>query len=292
MKPGKITNIRNKPEILLVEVQGNSSVYLKWEKAEGADRYTVARSVNEVGPYSSVASLSYDFNSYTDETIEKEGLYWYKIIAYKNVGADKPLRKAGTAVSANISTMNPPVLLKAAVNNNESVSLEWKCDEKVTDFNILRRHDFMKEPIAIERVDCSQTSFVDSDFVKGQLFYYSIQGVINEDTDLRYSDPSNEICAACMDSVKIMGIKRKLGKKVIFSLRLTSGADGYILFKSESENGTFKEVTRSNSISGFVLLDKGQKGEKGAYYKVACFKTGKDIEFLGPQSDAVYVKYK
>lgn len=291
MKPGKITDIRNKPQILLVEVQGNK-VFLKWEKAEGADRYGVARSVNEVGPYSNITTLSYDFNSYTDESIEKEGLYWYKIVAYKNVGADKPLRKAGTPVSANISTMQPPVLLSAEAKNNESVTLKWECSEEVTDFNILRRHDFMKAPIAIERVDKTQTEFVDSDFVKGQLFYYSIQGVINENTDLRYSEASNEICAACMDPVKIMSIKRKLGKKVVFSLRLTSGADGYILYKSDSENGEFTEAVRSKGISEFVLSDKGQKGQKGAFYKVACYKSGDNIEFVGPLSEAVYVKYK
>ncbi|MGN1417847.1 MAG: fibronectin type III domain-containing protein [Acutalibacteraceae bacterium] len=292
MKPDKNKAIKNSPEINLIEVQGDFKVYLEWDLARGADKYTVARSDKEEGPYSRVIQLSYDITSYTDTSVEHEGAYWYKIIAYKKTNAEKPLKKAGMPVCANITTMKTPVLKKAGNKKNKRIEISWKNGEKVTGYNIFRRFDFMKKPMLIASVDADKTSYVDTDFVNGQLFYYSVQSVIEEESDVRYSNPSNELCSICFDKVKIMQVKRKHRKKVEFSLRLTAGADGYILFKSGTKNGEYSEVSRTEGISALDCIDKGKKGEKSAYYKVACYKKTDDREFHGPMSESVFVKYK
>lgn len=293
MKSDKKSKIKNSPDISLIEVLGDCSVSIKWEKATGADTYVIQRSKKPDCEFKKLATVAREARTYVDNSIENEGMYWYKIVAQRAEGDGKTTKKACEATSVNISSIEAPVLGEISASLENGISFSWNCEAKVDGFYIFRRHDFMKNAVKIDEVPADQLSYTDKKSVNGPLYYYSVQGVIEDDEDnLRYSKVSNELACVNLDKTKITAIKRKFGKKVIFTLRLTSGAEGYILYKSAEESGTYEPVFETHSIESFYCVDKGEKKEKGAFYKAACFRTVDGKQIAGPMSEPVFVKYR
>lgn len=292
MKSDKKAKIKNSPDIELIEVLGDCGVSIKWEKATGADTYVVQRSKFADSEFKKIATVAREVRTYVDNSIEKEGMYWYRIVAQRAEGDGKTTKKACEASSVNISSIEAPVLEKITNSLKDGIVLSWTSSAKVDEFYIFRRHSFMKKGVRIDSVPGDCFSYTDKKSVNGPLYYYSVQGVIEDEDNLRYSKESNELACANLDKTKVLNVKRKFGRKVIFSLRLTAGADGYILYKSAEENGKYEAVCETKSISELDCTDKGGKKEKGAFYKAACYKIidGKNVP--GPKSEAVYVKYK
>ncbi len=290
MKANK--KIKNNPDIIMIEVLGDKSVSLKWEKATGADKYVVQRSLKPDADFKKIAVVQREADTYVDQTIEDEGLYWYRIVAQRVEGDEKPIKRACDPQSINITSIEAPILKEISSDLKNGINFSWECSDEVDEFLILRRHSFMKKPIAIDTVDGTQFTYNDVKSVHGPLYYYSIQGVIEDDGNLRYTLLSNELPTVNLDKTVFTKIKRKLGKKVIFSVRLTSGAEGYALFKSSEEDGEYKCVFETQAIDSLDLFDKGERKEKGAYYKLACIKNIDGEKFYGPKTDAVFVKYR
>lgn len=284
--------IKNRPDIIMVEVLGDGNVSINWEQAKGADTYVVKRRMGNEGKLKKIAVLPKEDTSYIDDSIEGEGTYWYRIVAKRTEADGTIFKKACKPTSVTISSIETPVLKEVSSDLKKGITLSWSSESKVDSFLIFRRHDFMKNALKIDRVPGDCFSYTDKKSVKGPLYYYSVQGIIEGDENLQYSKRSSELPCAYLDKTKVMGIKRKLGKEVTLSLRLTSGADGYILYKSKEENGTYEPVFETDSISSLDCSDKGAKKEKGAFYKAACYKLVDGEKREGPKTDAVYVKYR
>ena len=292
MKSDKKNKIKNRPDIIMIEVLGDRKVSINWEKAKGADAYIVRRSESADEGFKKIATLSKDYNTYIDTSIKDEGTYWYKIVSQRTEADGEIFKKACKPTSVNISSIETPKLETVLNDLKKGITLTWSSETKVDAFLIFRRHDFMKMGVKIDRVPGDCLSYTDKKSVKGPLYYYSVQGIIEQDENIQYSMRSNELPCVNLDQTKVMGIKRKLGKEIIVSLRLTSGADGYILYKSKEENGTYEPVFETNSISSFNCSDKGARKEKGAFYKAAPYKLVDGKKCEGPKTDAFYVKYR
>ena len=101
---------------------GNRSVHLLWEAPSGAAvaGYEVFRATSAAGPFSRLSQVAK--TEYTDETVEKDTSYYYKIRAYNDRGIQSefsPVVEAKTAV-----TPNPPVILKTE-GHVKGISLVW-----------------------------------------------------------------------------------------------------------------------------------------------------------------------
>ncbi len=292
MKSDKKSKIKNRPDIIMIEVLGDGGVSINWEKAKGADTYVVKRSRNAEKDFKKIAVLSGTDTTYVDTSIEDEGMYWYKIVALRSVTDGEKIKMGCEPTSVNISSIEAPKLKNISSDLKDGITFSWSSEAAVDYFLVFRRHDFMKKGVVIDRLPGDCFSYTDKKSVKGPLYYYSIQGVIENDENLQYSKQSNELPCFNLDRTEVMRIKRKLGKKVIVSLRLTSGADGYILYKSNEENGVYAPVCETNSISSFDCSYKAAKKEKGAFYKAACYKMIDGKKYEGPKTDAFYVKYR
>lgn len=291
MQPTEIPTINNTPEIEQIEALSGGKVKISWCVAEGAGRYVIKRSFGNNEDFSKIAGVSSDKTEYIDKTATAEGIYWYQIIAVRDYGADKPIKKKSKTACVSIFSLEAPTL-DSLSEEKDGIHLSWHGGDDVDGYNIIKRYDFMKAGLPIATVEKDVTNFIEPNCIKGPLFYYSIKGFKLEGEDTKTSDISNEIAWVRFDTVKVLSVSRKLGKRVTFNLRLCSGTDGYILFKSLEENGEYKEVARTNSISDLTLRDKGNKGEKRVFYKVACFKKVQDKEIVGPLNSAVEVVYK
>ena len=101
---------------------GNRSVYLLWEAPPGAavSGYEVFRGAAEAGPFSRLSQVAK--TEYTDETVEKDIPYYYKIRAYNDRGIQSEFSRVVEAKTA--VTPNPPVILKTE-GHVKGISLVW-----------------------------------------------------------------------------------------------------------------------------------------------------------------------
>ena len=72
---------------------------------------------------------------------------------------------------------------------------------------------------------------------------------------------------------------------------MTAGADGYLLLRSDHEDGPFKEVARTKSNTDLEIVDRGKRGQREAFYAVRCMRRYEGEEYFGEMTKAVRVKY-
>lgn len=291
-----IITIRNSPNIYFASVSPDKSVLIKWDKAQGAEKYVVKRKREEEKSFTVLEKLESSSLSYLDKGIDSDGIYVYKVVAVRSVPNEKPVKKAGEIKSINITSIEAPTIKDVKCKyEQDGILVKFNGVNGVDGYNIIKRYPAMSRGVRTGFVTSDKNKFLDKKIQKGVLYYYSVEAFKRsgaENDEITYSNPSDEICSVLLDKVKVMKVKRKLRKTVSISVRLTSGADGYILLKSSEKDGEYKEAARTTSISDLTLTAKGKKEEKGAYFKVACYKKADgNIEFTGPADEAFFVKF-
>lgn len=287
----EIYAINNKPDFYSLSLE-NGKVLMNWREAKGAEKYIIKRSKKADCEFKKIGEVPFGVNSFEDTTVTDEGLYWYRVTAYRDMGEAKPLSKNNEAESINITSLPSPQPVSLRVGKGKSITFSWKDTGDVSGYIVLRRHSFMKRPLKIGQTEKGVCSFTDTDYANGPLYFYSVQSFRKTGKDIRYSHPGKEISTASLRETKITLTERKHFKKVLFTLRLTSGADGYILYVSDKEKGEYKEAARSSGFDSFVLTHKGEKGKKGAFYKACAYKKNGTEELKGPETKPLFIKYK
>lgn len=85
---GKLSNavrgksVFTKPNVQ-IEAISNNSIQLSWEKVDGVSYYCIYRKVSKEGVYQKLTSVS--STTYTDEKLENNQTYYYKVKGYRNV---------------------------------------------------------------------------------------------------------------------------------------------------------------------------------------------------------------
>lgn len=293
MKDGKLTEIKNKPEILSIVINGDDdSVALKWCPAVGADKYIIQRKTPEDEKFTKVGAAKASVTEFVDKTVPGEGEYSYRIVARKNIKDEEPKTKKSAAETVTIVHLPPVSFDKADADPDGKVTLSWKNSQDIDGYVIYRRYSFMTKPIDLSDVGNDVSRFVDDSTVRGQLYYYSIRSFLQGENGKNYSAHGEEVPVVLLDKPFLMRTKRLHGKKVRFSFRLSSGADGYAVFKSESEDGQYTETARTEGKFVFDCTDRAEKGAKGAYYRFACYKTVGGQTVFGEKTTPVFIKYK
>ena len=293
MKDGILTEIKNKPEILSIVINGDDdSVALKWCPAVGADKYIIQRKTPEDEKFTKVGATKASVTEFTDKTVPGEGEYSYRIVARKTVKDEEPKTKKSQAETVTIVHLPPVSFEKADADADGNVSLSWKKKENIDGYVIYRRYNFMSKPIDLVSVENDVCSFVDDSTVKGQLYYYSIRSFLQGENGKNYSAHGDETFVVLLDKPFLLSAKRLHRKRVRFSFRLSSGADGYAVFKSEREDGEYTEATRTEGKFVFECTDCAKKQAKGAYYRFACYKTVGDKTIFGEKTPPIFIKYK
>lgn len=292
MNDGKLTEIKNKPEILSVVVNGDDgSVFLKWCPAVGADKYVIQRKATDDDGFEKVGTVKYDVTEFLDCSVPGVGEYQYRIVAKKTFKDQKAKKKASETESVSIKQL-PPVCFEKVVSDDKSVSLSWKTDKDVDGYVVYRRYSFMKKPLELADLEKDESSFVDDNPVKGQLYYYSIRSFCQNEDSRVFSAHGTEEPVIIMGEAFLLKSERLHRRKIRFSFRLTAGADGYAVFRSDSENGNFEQTVKTEGQFILECTDIGEKGAKGAYYCFACYRDVDGKTVYGKKTKPIYIKYK
>lgn len=280
------TKLKAFPKIKAITVTEEGHVKLTWSKVALAEKYDIKRSESPSGPFTHIEWAKKP--EFTDETVEKNITYWYKVIAWKRMEGKKTSTKASAVKPVVISDIPAVEGLEAKnLTEKKAIELKWKKSEG-DHFFIYRRSDYFSRPVYIG--ETKKAAFTDECPVSGQAYHYTVQCAKKGEEKLLHGNFSKEADGVFLDSTEILSAKKSLGKILNISARIVAGSDGYILEKCESAHGEFVEVARTNDITGVFFEYKLTSGFKTAYYRVCAYKMIGEKEFRGEYSPVVASK--
>ena len=289
MSLGAAEKLKVSPAIKSISVTDEKNLLIKWTKVAGAEKYAVKRAVDPSGEFEHLTWVKKC--EFTDETAAENKAFWYKITAWKKLEGKKTSTKTSGVKAGIVSDIKAPEGVTAkAEPKKTAITLKWKNTDGALGCVIGRRNDFFSQIVPVATVKGS--SFTDEGIVTGQVYHYSLQYFKKgEDSDL-YGNFSEEVHCIHLDPGKILGARALHGKKAEISLRLVAGADGYIIERSDSADGTYDEVGRTKDGFELKFYDKAPKAFRTYYYRTVSFKNVGDTVFKSVPSRIISVKTK
>jgi hypothetical protein len=289
MSLGVAEKLKVSPKIKSITVNDDRHIVLKWSKVPLAEKYAVKRATEAGGEFEHITWVKKC--EFIDETALENTTYWYKITAWKKLEGKKTSTKTSGVKAAVISDITAPENIRVTSKDKKvAIELKWKNPPGTDGCYIGRRNDFFSQIIPVAKVQGE--SFIDEGIVSGQPYHYSLQCFKNGEECELHGNFSQECHCIHLDSGRILEAKSGVGKKVRLLLRLVAGADGYIIERSDSKDGEYKEVGRTSSGLTLSFEDKAPKTFKTYYYRCKAFKSVKDQIFESGASSVKAVKVK
>ena len=289
MSLGVAEKLKVSPKIKSISVNDDRHIAIKWSKVPLAEKYAVKRATEAGGEFEHLTWVKKC--EFIDETAEENTTYWYKITAWKKLEGKKTSTKTSGVKAAVISDMKAPEKASAKSKGKKvAIELKWKNPEGTDGCIIGRRNDFFSQIIPVAKVQGE--SFIDEGIVTGQPYHYSFQSFKKGEEKELHGNFSQEFHCIHLDCGRVLEAKGVIGKRVNLYLRVVAGADGYIVERSDSKDGTFTEVGRTKSGLETRFYDKAPKAFKTYYYRCTAFKSVNDEIFESVPSAVKAIKVK
>lgn len=283
-----ITKLKSSPKIKSITVTEGNKLLIKWSKVEGAEKYAVKRARSDENEFEHIAWCKK--TEFTDENVLSDTTYRYKIMAHKKLEDKKSSTKLSAVRAVVISDIPAPEGLSAAADKGCGIRLSWEKCEGADEYIISRRNDFYSQILPVART--RDNFFTDDKTVWGQPYHYSVQAIVRNGEEEKQGNFSTEVHFVNLDRGRILQAKAFRGKKIRLTLRIVTGADAYCIERSESEDGPWQEICRTENALEYCFTDKAPKAFRTYYYRVRAFKKVADAEFYGKYCDFAAIKSK
>ena len=289
MSLGVAEKLKVSPKIKSIAVSEERQIVIKWSKVPLAEKYAVKRATEAGGEFEHLTWVKKC--EFTDETAEENTTYWYKITAWKKLEGKKTSTKTSGVKAAVISDINAPENAQVKSKGKKTaIELRWKNPEGTDGCIIGRRNDFFSQIIPVAKIEGE--NFTDEGIVTGQPYHYCLQSFKKGDEKELHGNFSKEFHCIHLDCGRVLEGKSSLGRRIYLYLRVVAGADGYIIERSDSKDGTFTEVGRTKSGLDLRFYEKAPKAMKTYYYRCKAFKSVNDEIFESVPSAVKAVKVR
>lgn len=283
---------------LKANVIGSDQISLTWNKQTGVSGYQLWRSTERDTGYQGVKSITPNINN-TVNTYElgfKETVY-YKVRAFvlnaageRTYGAySEPIAVTNNANGSDLSkVMNFTAKLDA---NSSKITLNWTAQAKATGYQLVystTQNGALQGIKSIGKNVSSETTAVLP--TPGSTWYYRLRAYIED-------GKGNRIYGAYSDAVAVSNLGTPQNLKVVaatdkafqLSWSAVSGAAGYLVYYSTSQNGTYTLAQTVASTTVTVNISNA-KPNTTYYFKVGAYRMDGTVQQRGTVSDPVSVK--
>ncbi len=281
----KVSKLKERPRIKSIEIVNGGQIEIKWTKVETAEKYAIKRALGDSKEFE---RLEWSKKcTFIDTDVPKDTTVRYIIMAYRKDGKEKASTKSSLARVAVVSDIPASEKVRAKVEDGK-IFVKWKKVKGASEYIVSRKSEFYSQVTTLART--KNCEFVDEGIVPGQFYRYYVQAVVKDAEGERQGIFSSPGLAVNLDSGEILEYKASAGRKINFGLRIVSGADGYILERSEQSDGPFVEVCRTDENTKVNVCDKTPKAMKSYYYRAFSYKINKDKEFRSLPTETIKVK--
>lgn len=167
-----------------------------------------------------------------------------------------------------------------------SLKIKWSGLDNVDYYEIWRD---TKDAYDYEKIDevSDATSFIDDTVELGTRYYYLVRPVFNDGTTGEYSKSISGVALAKTNFTKI---KAKSGKKVALTWEKVSQAEGYLIYRKDSEDGKYNQIGKVTSEKTLTYTDTVKSNNKTYTYKIQAYNTNNGKQGVGAYSSTKSAK--
>jgi uncharacterized repeat protein (TIGR02543 family) len=245
---------------------GYEGILLKWAATTGANGYEVYRSTSSAGTYVQVATVS--SNSFTHGGLSTNTTYYYKIRAFATFGPSMVFSDFSGIASATPIPAAPTGLVAASASFS-SIKLTWGAVPGASGYAIYRATAAAGTyTLVISSV--TSATYTNASRTTGTTYYYKVKAWRMIGTLKIYGSYSSVASAKPILNVPA---NFKATSASYSSIKLSwsavSGANGYAIYRSTSQAGTFTYV---GSTSYLTYTNTSRLTGTTYYYKVRAYR--------------------
>lgn len=167
-----------------------------------------------------------------------------------------------------------------------SLKIKWSGLDNVDYYEIWRD---TKDAYDYEKIDevSDATSFIDDTVELGTRYYYLVRPVFNDGTTGEYSKSISGVALAKTNFTKI---EAKSGKKVALTWKKVSQAEGYLIYRKDSEDGKYNQIGKVTSEKTLTYTDTVKSNNKTYTYKIQAYNTNNGKQGVGAYSSTKSAK--
>ena len=255
------------PADLQTKAINYKTVQISWSSVDNADGYMVYRRTADSG-WKKIASRVTDI-SYKDQKAVTGTTYYYTVKAYSYAWGEMTVSsydKDGVAGKARLGKV------KIATANSESYStirVTWNKVSGANGYKVYRSTSKDGKYAAIgSTAKNSAVTFLDKKAVTGKTYYYKVCAYRNVSGKKVYGSYSATEKAKAVLSAPTLSAG-STSKTAVLEWSKVKGADGYPVYASDSQNGTY---TRIKITKGTGATDESLLTGKTRYYKVRAYR--------------------
>ena len=255
------------PADLQTKAINYKTVQISWSSVDNADGYMVYRRTADSG-WKKIASRVTDI-SYKDQKAVTGTTYYYTVKAYSYAWGEMTVSsydKDGVAGKARLGKV------KIATANSESYStirVTWNKVSGANGYRVYRSTSKDGKYAAIgSTAKNSAVTFLDKKAVTGKTYYYKVRAYRNVSGKKVYGSYSATEKAKAVLSAPTLSAG-STSKTAVLEWSKVKGADGYQVYASDSQNGTY---TRIKITKGTGATDESLLTGKTRYYKVRAYR--------------------
>ena len=242
----------------------NSGIYLSWSKISGAESYVIyRRGAGETWSYLTV--LTADKNSFTDTTMKPGYTYAYTVRAMNSL--TESAYNSGEAY--RFIPVNDVVSVKNAANG---LTVRWYASTYADSYKLYRKAEGETKWTRIAVLKGrSSTKYTDTNVKNGVAYTYTLITVRGSyQSTYNSQGVSNRFVAPPITQLAV-----RSGSAYRVDWLKIPGATHYYIYRSDSENGSWKKLARVGDVSSYK--DKTADKNKSYWY---CVRAGVDGKYF------------
>ncbi len=242
-----------------------TSATISWDKVSGSG-YEIYRSNQKDKNYQKIATVDSSSSlSYTDQKLDVNCDYYYKVRAFHIIGGVTNLASFSDAIQ--LQAKSPVQITKTYAKAQGKMQLTWCKVKGAKGYEVYRSTKEGGSYTKIASVGSSVTTYTNTSLKDGQNYYYKVRAKLSSG----YTTFSEIKKARCVEKAVIWKMYSISDKKMKITWDKVSGASGYILYRKNSYLGSYKKIATIQKGSSLSYTDTGLSGGKKYYYKVKAY---------------------
>ena len=274
-------NVKFVVETSTINVYTNTynSLKITYPKQDNATHYEIQRATKSNGKYKTIAITS--DTSYTDKNLKCGSTYYYRVRA---VNENNNIKGEYSGVKSKKVAPSKITIASKKADSYNSNYIKWNKVSGASGYRVYRATS--KNGKYVRLTTTTSLSYTDRYLKSGKTYYYKVRAykwVNGTKVFGPYSDIFSLTPSINMPTVKVY----QYGTSVRVKIDKVSGATGYEIYKSTTENGKYTKLATTKKLE---YKDYKIAYTDSNYYKVRAYKIVNGKKLYSNYTNAMYIE--
>jgi len=259
------------PTTLLAEIISSSQIRLNWtDNSTNEIGFKIERSITSGGSYAEIAQVGIDIKTFTDNSLQANTKYFYRVRAFNNQGNSDYTNEANVTTPI-VAPTTPSMLLAEAISSSQ-IRLNWADNtSNETGFKIERSVTSGTGYAEITQVVAGIKTFTDNSLQANTKYFYRVRAFSGQGNS-DYSNEANATTAMAVPATPFTLLAEAISSSQI---RLnwtdnTANEGGFKIERSTTSGSGYAEITQIIADTK-TFTDNGLQANTKYFYRMRAF---------------------